>query len=172
MRQLLSDVDLDTINEGQIQSHFDKFLWDGLKYVFLTYEFKSQNDEHLKRERGEKLLDIERKFEDVKASATELIAELQTVTQSTKEGTDMMKVMVDRATLKAQYYLLKEYKQGLLVDADVEEEIELYEDSLAEVGGSSSAPVDVAAPTSNKPEPIDVEPLTMLNLQQTARRPC
>ncbi|GMN47593.1 hypothetical protein TIFTF001_016757 [Ficus carica] len=144
------------------------------------------------KECGEKLLDIERKFEDVKASANELIAELQTVNQSVKEGTDMMKVMVDRydeatvkiktleeslqqkeadnsvlariidayerATLKARYDLLKEYKQGLLVDADVEEEIELYEDSLAEAGASSSAPVDVDVPVLNEPEPAEVEP--------------
>ncbi|GMN45104.1 hypothetical protein TIFTF001_014289 [Ficus carica] len=145
------------------------------------------------RERGEKLLDIKRKFKDVKASAIELITELQTVTQSGKEGTDMMKVMVDRfdeaqakiktfeeslkdkeadnsmlftrivdayerVTLKARYDLLKEYKQGLLVDADIEEEIELYEDSLSEAGGSSSAPADVAMPTSSELEPTDVEP--------------
>ena len=48
------------------------------------------------KERGEKLLNIEWKFEDVKASADRLVVELQKVTQSAKEGTDIMKVMVDR----------------------------------------------------------------------------
>ncbi|GMN70229.1 hypothetical protein TIFTF001_039272 [Ficus carica] len=33
----------------------------------------------------------------------------------------------EKATLKARYELLKEYKQGLLVDANVVEEIKLYE---------------------------------------------
>ena len=36
----------------------------------------------------------------------------------------------ERTTLKTRYDLLKEYKKGLLVDADVEEEIELFEDPL------------------------------------------
>ena len=31
MRQLLSDVDLDTIDKDRIKSHLDEFLWDGLK---------------------------------------------------------------------------------------------------------------------------------------------
>ncbi|GMN46217.1 hypothetical protein TIFTF001_015405 [Ficus carica] len=44
----------------------------------------------------------------------------------------------NKATLKARYELLKEYKQGLLVDADVAEEIDLYEESLAEAKASSS----------------------------------
>ncbi|GMN55243.1 hypothetical protein TIFTF001_024376 [Ficus carica] len=64
----------------------------------------------------------------------------------------------EKATLKARYDLLKEYKQGLLVDADVDEELELYEDSLAKGRGSLSAPADVAVPTSNEQDPTDVEP--------------
>ena len=31
MCQLLSDVDLDTINDGRIHDHLDDLLWDGLK---------------------------------------------------------------------------------------------------------------------------------------------
>ncbi|GMN62576.1 hypothetical protein TIFTF001_031639 [Ficus carica] len=145
------------------------------------------------RERGEKLLDIELKFKDVKSNADGLIHELHSLKQKANEGTEMMKVMVDRfdeahakiktleeslkekeadnsvlvarivdtyerAALKARYDLLKEYKQGLFIDANVKEEIELYEDSLIEARGSSFAPVDVAAPTSNEPEPTDVKP--------------
>ena len=64
----------------------------------------------------------------------------------------------ERATFKAHYDILKEYKKGLLVDADVEEEIELFEDSLAETRDSSSAAVAATAPTSNEPEPVSVEP--------------
>ncbi|GMN20491.1 hypothetical protein TIFTF001_043102 [Ficus carica] len=62
-----------------------------------------------------------------------------------REGTDMMKVM---ATLKARYDLLKEYKQGLLVDVEVDEGIELYEDTLDDAGCSSPAPAE-GLPTSN-----------------------
>ncbi|GMN48554.1 hypothetical protein TIFTF001_017719 [Ficus carica] len=206
MRQLLSDVDSDIINGGQIQSHLDEFLWNGLKSnlramgsVYRTTDKVVEQKKLVKEledkdnERGEKLLDIERKFKDVKVSANVLIAELQTVNQVAKEGTNMMKVMADRydeatakiktleeslkqkeannfvlvariinayerATLKARYDLLKEYKKGLLVDTDVEEEIELFEDSLAEAEDSSSAPIAAAAPTSNEPVPTPVEP--------------
>ena len=35
MRQLLSDVDLETINTGRIPDHLDELLWDGLKVCFL-----------------------------------------------------------------------------------------------------------------------------------------
>ena len=34
MRQLLSDVDLETINTGRIPNHVDDLLWDGLKVCF------------------------------------------------------------------------------------------------------------------------------------------
>ena len=109
-------------------------------------------------------MDIEWKFRDVKTSTEELTAELHKAIQSAKEGSDLMKVMVDRyeeaqakiktleadnfalvaqimdafekATLKARYDVLKEYKQGPLVDAEVDEEIELYEDSPDEAGCS------------------------------------
>ena len=108
--------------------------------------------EDIDRERGERLLDIEQKFRDVKLSADGLIAELHTLNQTAKKGADMMKTMVgrfdkakakiealeemvkqkdadnlvlvtpivceyERATLKACYELLKEYKKGLIVDA-------------------------------------------------------
>ncbi|GMN51390.1 hypothetical protein TIFTF001_020552 [Ficus carica] len=99
--------------------------------------------------------------------------------------TDMMKVMVERfdeahakiqkleadnsalvaqitdafenATLKARYDLLKEYKQGFLVDAEVDDEIELYEDTLDEAGCSSSVPIE-ALPVSNDQGPSGVKP--------------
>ncbi|GMN62685.1 hypothetical protein TIFTF001_031767 [Ficus carica] len=127
MCQLLSDVDLETINAVRIPNHLDDILWDSLKEL-----------EEKKKERGEKLLNIEQNFESVKASADDLVRELKRVTQSTKEGTNMIKVMVDRfnevqakiqtleadnsalvaqivdayekATLKAPYDFLKEYK--------------------------------------------------------------
>ena len=40
--QLLTDVNMDTVNDGRIQDHLDEFLWDGLKVClpdFLTLAF-------------------------------------------------------------------------------------------------------------------------------------
>ncbi|GMN59430.1 hypothetical protein TIFTF001_028527 [Ficus carica] len=131
--------------------------------------------EEVDKERGEKLLNIERKFKDVKVSANTLIVELHTLNRIVKEGAEMMKAMVERfdkakaendalrekvkqkdeditrivtriigeyekATLKDRYELLKEYKQGLLIDNDVDEEIELYEETTTEAGVPTSAP--------------------------------
>ncbi|GMN51015.1 hypothetical protein TIFTF001_020158 [Ficus carica] len=75
----------------------------------------------------------------------------------------------ESATLKARYELLKEYKQGLLVDAEVDEEIELFEEPLAEAGDSPSVtntsikPVAIAAPTASKPRPVTGEPPTSVD---------
>ncbi|GMN65352.1 hypothetical protein TIFTF001_034417 [Ficus carica] len=149
-------------------------------------EDKNREFEEKDRERGEKLLVIEQNFKNIKASATDLTGELKTVMQSAKEGTDMMKVMVDmfdeahakiqkleadnsvlvakivdayeKSTLKARYDLLKEYKQGLLVDAEVDDEIELYKDTLDKAGCSSSALADKTIPASNDQGPSGVEP--------------
>ncbi|GMN58511.1 hypothetical protein TIFTF001_027600 [Ficus carica] len=215
MHQLLSDVDTDTINEGRIQNHLNEFICDGLKstlramgLVYRTTKKAVEWRERIKeledidKERGERLLDIERRFRDVKASADGLISELQTLNQTAKEGADMMKIMAsrfdevkakietreesvkqkevdnvvlvariideyERATLKARYELLKEYKQGLLVDAEVDEEIELFEESAAEVGDPLSAPITsieqvgtVSPAAANDLTPLAVEPPT------------
>ena len=37
MHQLLTIVDMDTVNEGQIQIHLDDFWWDGLKVCYYYY---------------------------------------------------------------------------------------------------------------------------------------
>ncbi|GMN25906.1 hypothetical protein TIFTF001_046000 [Ficus carica] len=151
-------------------------------------EVKGLELEERESQRECKLLDIQRKFRDVKACAEDLIGQLPNVLHEAKEGSDMMKVMGERydeattkirsleadnarlvadnaklvadivneysrATLKARYDLLKEYKQGLLVDAEVDEEIELYEESLDEAGTSSSAPTQ----ESNEPRTLNVE---------------
>ncbi|GMN23839.1 hypothetical protein TIFTF001_040502 [Ficus carica] len=136
MRQLLSDVDSDTINEGRIQSHLDEFLWDGLKMKVMV---------------------------DIFDEAT---AKIKTLEESLKQKEADNSVLVacivdayERATLKARNDLLKKFRQGLLVDVEVEEEIEMYKDYVAEAGDSLSAPV-TAAPTVNEPEPVIAEPLS------------
>ncbi|GMN59291.1 hypothetical protein TIFTF001_028387 [Ficus carica] len=54
----------------------------------------------------------------------------------------------EKATLKARYKILKEYKQGLLIDANVVEEIKLYDESLTEAETSTSAPRMTVEPPS------------------------
>ncbi|GMN57655.1 hypothetical protein TIFTF001_026760 [Ficus carica] len=182
IRQMLTDVDIETINSGQIPNHVDDLLWDGLKSnlraLRLMYrttdtvleqrnQIKKLEDENKKleekdKERGEKLLVIEKNFNNVKASAADLTGELERVMRSAKEGTDMMKIMVDRSSMRSRrppsrldMTSSKSIKQGLIVDAEVDEEIELYkEDTLDETGASSSVP----APASTQPGPLDVEP--------------
>ncbi|GMN59249.1 hypothetical protein TIFTF001_028339 [Ficus carica] len=123
--------------EANIHDHLDEFSWDGLKCILrgigLIYHStdnvverreRIRELENTNRERIEKLLNIERKFKDVRASADDLFKELETLNRTVKEGVEMMKCMVDRlvarivgkyekATLKAHFKLLKEYKQGL-----------------------------------------------------------
>ncbi|GMN49580.1 hypothetical protein TIFTF001_018746 [Ficus carica] len=204
LRQLLTDVNMDTVNDGRIYEHLDEFLWDSLKSILrgmgLIYRFTNKVVEQkeqirelevVDKEHAEKLLDIERKFKDVRASADGFIAELHTLNQTTKEEVEMIKSMVDRfdkvkaencalresikqkdedivglvtrivgkyekATLKAHYELLKEYKQGLLVDADIAEKIELYKESIAKAEALTSAPnTNVEPPTAVIPASTD-----------------
>lgn len=62
------------------------------------------------------------------------------------------------------------YKQGLIVNADVEEEIELHENSLVEAEASPSALDAVVAPISNELEPSAVKPPLRSILQKAKRR--
>ncbi|GMN25026.1 hypothetical protein TIFTF001_043852 [Ficus carica] len=194
MNQLLFEADTETLGQGPLLGHMDYLLWDGLKTNIRAMGLiKRTNDKNLKqrtrireleainknleerdRRRGEMLLDIERKFADVKTSADGLNVTLKEIMHEAKEGTSMMEVMVDRfdeaqakiksleakkavlatqildafekATIKARYDLLKQYKQGLFVDAEIEEELDLWKD---EIEGPSSAPAITIEPTSN-----------------------
>ncbi|GMN62715.1 hypothetical protein TIFTF001_031796 [Ficus carica] len=151
----------------------------------------NKNLEERDRRRGEMLLDIERKFTDVKTSADGLTAALKKIMHEAKEGTSMMEVMVDRfdesqakiksietekavlatqildafekATIKARYDLLKQYKQGLFVDAEIEEELDVWKD---EFEGPSSAPAITIEPTSNDTGKSGVEPPAHEELQE------
>ncbi|GMN55830.1 hypothetical protein TIFTF001_024953 [Ficus carica] len=189
--------------KGPLLGHMDDLLWDGLKTNIRAMGLiKRTNDKNLEqrtrireleainknleeryRRRGEMLLDIERKFADVKTSADRLTATFKEIMHEAKEGTSMMEVMVDRfdeaqakikslktekavlatqildafekATIKARYDLLKQYKQGLFVDAEIEEELDLWKD---EFKGPSSAPAITIEPTSNHTGKSGVEP--------------
>ncbi|GMN31428.1 hypothetical protein TIFTF001_049681 [Ficus carica] len=133
--------------------------------------------------RGEKLLDIERMFGDVKAGADGLMAELQKSMDVAREGTSAMETLVKRfdegqariksleaenaalatqimdafekATLKARYDILNDYKAGLLDEAQIDEEIEMFEEDYPEeVRSLSAAPTSVPAEAEN----ANVEP--------------
>ncbi|GMN60086.1 hypothetical protein TIFTF001_029179 [Ficus carica] len=138
--------------------------------------------------RGEKLLDIERKFGDVKAGAEGLMSELQKSMDVAREGTSAMETLVKRfdegqakiksldsenaafatqimnafekATFKVRYDILKDYKAGLLDEAQIDEEIEMFEEDYPEEVRSLSS-VPASAPI--EAEPANVEPPVQAN---------
>ncbi|GMN23754.1 hypothetical protein TIFTF001_043717 [Ficus carica] len=195
-RQLLSDADAEYMKQGLPQSHMDDIMWDIMKVnvrtMGLFYRMSDRVAEQRDRlkdlhekdiARGEKLLDIERKFGDVKAGADGLMAELQKSMDVAREGTAAMETLVKRfdegqariksletenaalatqimdafekATLKARYDILKDYKAGLLDEAQIDEEIEMFEEDYPEeVRSLSDAPTSVPAEAEN----ANVEP--------------
>ncbi|GMN33604.1 hypothetical protein TIFTF001_046728 [Ficus carica] len=61
----------------------------------------------------------------------------------------------EKATLKARYDILKDYKAGLLDEAQIDEEIEMFEEDYPdEVRSLSAAPTSVPAEAEN----ANVEP--------------
>ncbi|GMN68235.1 hypothetical protein TIFTF001_037314 [Ficus carica] len=134
-------------------------------------------------EASQKLLDIERKFGDVKAGAEGLMTELQKSMDVAREGTSAMETLVKRfdegqariksleaenaalanqimdafekATLKARYDILKDYKAGLLDEVQIDEEIEMFEEDYPEEVRSLSS---VPASAQTEAEPWNVEP--------------
>ncbi|GMN67523.1 hypothetical protein TIFTF001_036585 [Ficus carica] len=171
-RQLFSDADAEIMNQGPPQSHLDDILWEGLKtnvrtmgLFYRMFDKVSEQWDRLKDlvdkdiARGEKLLNIERKFGDVKAGAEGLMSELQKSMDVAREGTSATETLVKRfdeaqakiksleaenalatqiinafkkITFKAQYDILKDYKAGLLDEAHIDEEIEMFEEDYPE----------------------------------------
>ena len=131
--------------------------------------------------REEKLLDIERKFGEVKTGAEGLMTELKRSVDVAKEGTSAMETLAksyneaqarikaleaenaafatqitdafEKATVKARYDILKDYKAGLLDDTQVNEEIEMFEEDYPEEARSLSAPASV--PIETEPANVD-----------------
>ncbi|GMN22944.1 hypothetical protein TIFTF001_043604 [Ficus carica] len=200
-RQLFSDADAEIMKQGPPQSHMDDIMWETMKInvwtMGLFYRMSDKVAEQRDRlkdlqekdiARGEKLLDIERKFGDVKASADGLMSELQKSMDVAREGNSAMETLVKRfdegqakiksleaenaalatqimdafekATLKARYDILKEYKAGLLDDAQIDEEIEMFEEDYPdEVRSLSTVPASAPA----EAEPANVEPPVQAN---------
>ncbi|GMN34493.1 hypothetical protein TIFTF001_044909 [Ficus carica] len=201
-RQLLSDADAEYMKQGLPQSHMDDIMWDIMKVnvrtMGLFYRMSDRVAEQRDRlkdlqekdiARGEKLLDIERKFGDVKAGADGLMAELQNSMDVAREGTSAMETLVKRfdegqariksleaenaalatqiidafekATLKARYDILKDYKAGLLDEAQIDEEIEMFEEDYPDEARSLSA-VPASAPAeagnANVEPPVPADP--------------
>ncbi|GMN61291.1 hypothetical protein TIFTF001_030442 [Ficus carica] len=183
MRQLLTDVDSDMVNESQIQSHVDEFTWDGLKCILrgmrLIYHSTDKAVEQRERikeleERGCSILNEGKEGAEMMKAMVNKFDEAKAKNEALKEtvkqkDVDILRLVTrivgeyERATLKAHYELLKEYRRGLLVNADVDEEIELFEESTAEVGDPPSAPsssieqVATVAPTADEPRHVAVE---------------
>ncbi|GMN66477.1 hypothetical protein TIFTF001_035568 [Ficus carica] len=201
-RQLFSDADAETMRQGLPQSHMDDIMWESMKINVRTMglfyrmsdrvaEQRDQLKDLMAKDvaRGEKLLDIERKFGDVKAGADGLMAELQKSMDVAREGTSAMETLVKRfdegqakiksleaenaalatqimdafekATLKARYDILKDYKAGLLEEAQIDEEIEMFEEDYPDEARSLSAvpaSVPVEAENANIEPPVPTNP--------------
>jgi len=93
------------------------------------------------------------RYNEAQVRIKALEAEKSTLEAEKASLVDKMLGFHERATMKARYDLLKEYKQGLLNDAEVDEEIELYEELE---GAETSASVPAQASEQN--EPLTVEP--------------
>ncbi|GMN36622.1 hypothetical protein TIFTF001_042476 [Ficus carica] len=201
-RQLLSDADAEYMKQGLPQSHMDDIMWDIMKVNVRTMGLFNRMSDRVAEQRdrlkdlqekdiarGEKLLDIERKFGDVKAGADGLMAELQNSMDVAREGTSAMETLVKRfdegqariksleaenaalatqiidafekATLKARYDILKDYKAGLLDEAQIDEEIEMFEEDYPDEARSLSA-VPASAPAeagnANVEPPVPADP--------------
>ncbi|GMN58688.1 hypothetical protein TIFTF001_027794 [Ficus carica] len=200
-RQLFSDADAEIMKQGLPQSHMDDIMWETMKInvrtMGLFYRMSDKVAEQRDRlkdlmekdvARGEKLLDIERKFGDVKSGAEGLMNELLKSMDVAREGTSAMETLVKRfdegqariksleaenaalaaqimdafekATLKARYDILKDYKAGLLDEAQIDEEIEMFEEDYPDEARSLSS-VPASVPT--EAEPADVEPPAQAN---------
>ncbi|GMN66222.1 hypothetical protein TIFTF001_035287 [Ficus carica] len=200
-RQLLSEVDAETLNQGPLQSHMDDIMWETIKinvwtmglFYRMSDKVARQSDiikglEKKDRACREKLRDIERKFGDVKTGAEGLMSELQKSMDVARKGTSAMEALVkkfdqgqdrirsleaenaalaaqimdafEKATFKARYDILKDYREGLLNEALIDEEIEMYEEDYPDEARCSSA-VPSSAPT--KAGPSDVEPSVQVN---------
>ncbi|GMN66686.1 hypothetical protein TIFTF001_035746 [Ficus carica] len=200
-RQLFSDADAEIMKQGPPQSHMDDIMWETMKInvrtMGLFYRMSDKVTEQRDRlkdlvekdiARGEKLLDIECKFRDVKAGAEGLMSELQKSMDVAREGTSAMETLVKRidegqakikslevenaalatqimdafekATFKARYDILKDYQAGLLDEAQIDEEIEMFEEDYPEEVRSLSS-VPASAPT--EAEPSNVEPPAQAN---------
>ncbi|GMN23072.1 hypothetical protein TIFTF001_040392 [Ficus carica] len=167
-RQLFSDADAEIMNQGLPKSHMDDIIWETMKInvrtMGLFYRVSDKVAEQRDRlkdlvekdiARGEKFLDIEHKFGDVKAGAEGLMSELQKSMDVAREGTSAMETLVKRFD-EAQ----NQISRGLLDEAQIDEEIEMFEEDYPEEVRSLSS-VPVSAP--REAGPSNVEPPTQGN---------
>ncbi|GMN21095.1 hypothetical protein TIFTF001_040034 [Ficus carica] len=189
-RQLLLEVDAETLTQGSLQDHMDDIIsMSGRRGSFIDWlTTKIKELEENDRSRRAKLDDIERKFIDVKSGSEGLMLELQKSMDVAREGTSAMDAVVrrfeenqervksleaenaalasqimnafEKATIKARYDILKDYKAGLLDEAQIDEEIEMFEEDYPEEVRSLSS-VPALAPT--EAEPSNVEPPAQAN---------
>ncbi|GMN51028.1 hypothetical protein TIFTF001_020179 [Ficus carica] len=177
-RQLFSDADAEIMKQGPLQSHLDDIMWETMKInvrtMGLFYRMSDRVAEQRDRlkdlqekdiARGEKLLDIEpkegtsametlvKRFDEGQARIKSLEAE------NTALATQIMDAF-EKATLKARYDILKDYKAGLLDEAQIDEEIEMFEEDYPdEVRSLSTVPATASAEAGN----ANVEPPVQAN---------
>ncbi|GMN29670.1 hypothetical protein TIFTF001_044374 [Ficus carica] len=171
-RQLLSEVDAETLTQNSLQDHMDDIMWETMKinvrttglFHRLADKVVSQSNKIKELEENDssrraKLQDIERKFVDVKTGSEGLMLELQKSMDVAREDTSAMDALVRRFEESQE----KNYKAGLLDEAQIDEEIEMFkEDYPKEVRSLSSVP----ALATTEAEPSNVEPPAQANLSE------
>ena len=136
----------------------------------------------------EKLQDIERKLGDVKAGGEGLMFELQKSMDVAREGTSAMEdlgkkfdegqaIIVsleaqnamlaeqiisasEKATIKARYDILMDYKEGLFDEAKIDEEFGMFEEDFPDEAKRSSADLasaPIEAGRSNVEPPVQAD---------------
>ncbi|GMN21737.1 hypothetical protein TIFTF001_043380 [Ficus carica] len=174
-RQLLSEVDAETLTQGSLQDHMDDIMWETMKInVRTTGLFYRLADKVVSQ--------------NVKSGSEGLMLELQKSMDVAREGTSAMDALVrrfeenqervksleaenaalasqimnafEKATIKARYDILKDYKAGLLDEAQIDEEIEMFEEDYPEEVRSL---LSVPALVPTEIEPSNVEPPAQAN---------
>ncbi|GMN60017.1 hypothetical protein TIFTF001_029112 [Ficus carica] len=168
------------MNQGPPQSHLDDILWEGLKSnvrtMGLFYRMSDKIAEQRDRlkdlmekdiAREEKVLDIERKFRDVKVGAEGLMSELQKSMDVAREGTSAMETLVkrfDEAQAKIKSLEAENAALATQIITQIDEEIEMFEEDYPEEVRSLSS---VPASTPTDAGPSNVESPAQANPSET-----
>ncbi|GMN47464.1 hypothetical protein TIFTF001_016628 [Ficus carica] len=147
-RQLLSEVDAETLTQGSLQDHMDDIMRETIKInvrttgLFYRLADKVVSQSNKIKELEENDRSRRAKLEDIEPLASQIMNAFE------------------KATIKARYDILKDYKAGLLDEAQIDEEIEMFEEDYPEEVRSLSY-VPALAPTET--EPSNVEPPSQAN---------
>ncbi|GMN62571.1 hypothetical protein TIFTF001_031648 [Ficus carica] len=156
-RQLLSEVDAETLTQGSLQDHMDDIMWETMKINVRTtglfYRLADKKSMDVAREGTSAMEALVQRFEESQEKIKSLEAENIALASQIMDASE-------KATFRARYDILMDYKEGLLDEAKVIEEIEMFEkDYPDEARRSSSIPTLAPAEAG----PSDAEPPVQAN---------